>query len=220
MSSLRDQIDVVRREMLERPSGLLRHVERVVHETRLLARTWDLDPERAELAAWGHDLFRAYPPEEQLRLARELGLRVAPDDERSPVVLHGPVAAAVLRERFRITDDEVLEAIASHTLGLERMSLLAKIILIADKVESAKRRRDWPMRHIRALAHRDIDLALLCWSDWKWVEERKRGWLHHAQHWSARRAWVAEHHLERQAPARVSDAELEAFAVGFLTGSG
>ncbi len=219
MSSIRTQIDAVRQATADRPAGLVRHVERVVREALLLARFWDLDPDRAELAAWGHDLFRAHPAAEQLRLARELGLALEPDDERSPIVVHGPVAAAVLRERYGVSDADVLEAIASHTLGLERMSLLAKVILIADKVEAVKRRRDWPMRLIREVARRDLDLALLCWADWKWVEERTHGWDHHAQHWRARRAWVAEHHLDRASPARVSDAELEEFAARFLTGS-
>ncbi|MCS7294442.1 MAG: bis(5'-nucleosyl)-tetraphosphatase (symmetrical) YqeK [Chloroflexota bacterium] len=220
MAGIRTQIEAVREAMAERPPGLLRHVERVLREALLLAHTWDLDPDRVELAAWGHDLFRAHPPQEQLRLARDLGLAVDPDDERSPIVLHGPIAAAVLRERFGVTDADVLEAIASHTLGLERMSILAKVILIADKVEAVKRRRDWPMRLIRAAAHRDLDLALLCWADWKWVEERRHGWAHHAQHWRARREWVAEHHLDRAGPLRVPDAELEAFAEQFLRGSG
>lgn len=199
---LRQQLERVREEMAARPAGLVRHVERVAAEATRLARAWDVDPLRAELAAWGHDLFRSFAPDEQLRMAEELGVSVSEDDRASPIVLHGPIAACVLRERYGVSDEDVLQAVAAHTLGLERMSILAKIILIADKVEEVKRRRDWPMRLIREAALRDLDLALLCWADWKWVEERRHGWRSHAQHWRARREWVAEHHLDRPQPPR------------------
>ena len=201
---LQRQLERLREEMATRPAGLVRHVERVASEAVRLARSWDVDPLRAELAAWGHDLFRALPAEEQLRMAEELGVPISEDDRVSPIVLHGPIAAFVLRERFGIADEDVLQAVAAHTLGLERMTILAKIILIADKVEEVKRRRDWPMRLIRDVALRDLDLALLCWADWKWVEERRHGWRSHAQHWRARREWVAEHHLDRPQPPRTS----------------
>jgi len=208
------QVAAVRAEMLTRPGGLVRHVERVLREALDLAATWDLDPGRTELATWGHDLFRAFAPEEQLRLARETGVPVYPEDERSPVLLHGPIAAAVLHERFAVTDEEALAAVRDHTLGDRRMPLLAKVILIADKVEEHKRRRAYAMRAVRRLAHRDLDLALLCWADWKWVDERTHGWESHPLHWAARTEWVREHHAELAMPGRISDAEFDASAVG------
>ncbi|MGE5596903.1 MAG: hypothetical protein ACM3S1_12830, partial [Hyphomicrobiales bacterium] len=99
-STIRTQIARLRAEMADRPAGLVRHVERVLEEALALARTWDVDPERTELATWGHDLFRAHSPVELLRLSREAGVPVGPADEASPVMLHGPLAAVVLRERF------------------------------------------------------------------------------------------------------------------------
>lgn len=207
------QVTAVREEMVTRPAGLVRHVERVLHEALDLARTWDLDPARVELATWGHDLFRSFAPEEQLRLARETGVELHPEDERTPVLLHGPIAAAVLRERFAVTDGEALAAVRDHTLGDRRMPLLAKVILIADKVEEQKRKRTPAMKAIRRLAHRDLDLALLCWADWKWVDERTHGWESHSLHWAARVEWVSEHHAELAMPGRVPDPEFDAEAV-------
>ena len=199
------QIATIRAAFGDRPSRLVHHVERVVLEAVDLAKRWGADPERATLAGWGHDLFRALSGEEQLKLAREAGLLVTANDEAEPVVLHGPNAAIVLRERFAVTDDDALAAVRDHTLGRPEMPLLAKIILIADKVEPRKRARTPVMREIRRLARRDLDLALLCWADWKWVEERAHGWESHPQHWEARRRWVAEHHAEIGLPKRVDD---------------
>ena len=203
--TLKRQIDRVRAEFASRPPGLHRHVERVLVEGRDLAARYDLDPLRVELAAWGHDLFRAHPPAEQLRLAAECGLPLTPADEADPVLLHGPIAAVVLRERFRITDEDALAAVRDHTIGAAEMPMISKVILIADKVERRKRGRTPVMREIRRLARRDLDLALLCWADWKWVEERTRGWSSHPTHWHARTAWVAAHHDELALHARTAD---------------
>lgn len=205
MAALRSQVERLQQEMASRPPGLVAHVERVLVEALDLAARWDLDHERVELATWGHDLFRAHSPGEQLHLARECGIVIDPVDEMEPVLLHGPLAAVVLRERFAVDDEEVLAAVRDHTLGAPEMPILAKVILIADKVERRKRARAPVFREIRRLARRDLDTALLCWSDWKWVEERERGWTSHPGHWRARVRWVAEHHAEAGLPARSED---------------
>lgn len=194
--ALTEQIAAVRAEMTRAPEGLQAHVARVAEEAVDLAGRWDIDPLRAELAVWGHDLFRAVPEGEQVALAEKAGVRVRRADRLAPIVLHGPSAAAVLEERFGVKDGEVLQAIAQHTLGARAMPLLSKVLLIADKVESRKRARDPAMRAIRRIARRDLDLAILCWADWKWVEERTHGWASHPVHWRARRAWVRAHHEE------------------------
>jgi HD superfamily phosphohydrolase YqeK len=85
------------------------------------------------------------------------------------------------------------------------MPLLARIILVADKVEARKRRRAPVMKEVRRLARRDLDTALLCWADWKWVEERTHGWLSHPTHWAARSEWVRDHHEEAALPPRGSN---------------
>jgi nicotinate-nucleotide adenylyltransferase len=204
-ATLAHQIEVVRAEFDERPKGLRAHVERVLDEALDLATRWDLDTQRVELAVWGHDLFRALKPRAQLALAREVGLAPGPEEERSPVLLHGPTAAAVLRERFGVRDDDALDAVRDHTAGLAQMSMLAKVILIADKVEKRKRRRAPAMEGIRRLARRDLDTALLCWADWKWVDERRHGWDSYTAHWSARIGWVGEHHADSGLPGRTAD---------------
>ena len=188
-----DQILAVRRELESRPAGLVRHIERVVAEATTLAAYWGADPERCALAAWGHDLFRALPPTEQLAMAAHVGLVIAEADRAAPVVLHGPTAAAVLRERFAIHDEEVLAAVRDHTLGGTQMPMIAKIILLADKFEPSKRSKRPVMREIRLLARRDIDLALLCWSDWSLLDHAEHGWMTHPRHWAARREWRSEH---------------------------
>lgn len=205
MSTFAAQTAAVRAEFASRPEGLVRHIERVLEEALDLGARFAVDPERIELATWGHDLFRAHMPAEQLRLAREVGVAVLAEDKASPVLLHGPIAAVVLKERFEVDDDEVLAAVRDHTSGAATMPVLAKVILLADKLESRKRKRDPLLPDIRRLARRDLDLALLCWSDWKWVQEREREWTSSARHWEARLIWVAEHHAEAVSRSQADD---------------
>ncbi len=202
MSTIASQVESLQSEFESRPEGLRRHVERVLVEALDLAARYDVDPARAALATWGHDLFRAFPAAELLRLAGECGLAIGAQDRTEPVLLHGPIAAVVLRDRFKVEDEEALAAVRDHTLGLAAMPILSKIILIADKVEQRKRNRTPVMKEIRRLAWRDLDLALLCWADWKWLDERQHGWRSDPRHWQARARWVAEHHLDiyRAAP--------------------
>jgi predicted HD superfamily hydrolase involved in NAD metabolism len=198
--TLRRQIERVQAEMQSRPQRLIEHVERVAREALAIGEYWDVDPDRLELASWGHDLFRHEPEERQLQLAAESGVAVSSEDRRSPIVLHGPIAATVLEHRFGIDDRDVLAGVRDHTLGIPEMSLIGKIILLADKVEPNKRKRTPEMKRIRRLAWRDLDIALLCWADWKWVDEREHGYESHPAHWRARTTWVREHHLDADPP--------------------
>lgn len=199
------QLAAIQREMASRPPGLVGHVEHVAAEAIALGHFYDLDPERIELAAWSHDLFRHLTPPGLLTLAREVGIPLSTDDEVSPVVLHGPIAAAVIRDRFGVVDDEVIDAVASHTMGLPEMTFIAKVILLADKFEPDKRHHAANLRRIRRLARRDLDLALLCWSDWSWVKARESGSAIHHGSWDSRAHWVREHHAELHMPGRVAD---------------
>jgi predicted HD superfamily hydrolase involved in NAD metabolism len=203
--TLRSQIAAIQTEFESRPEGLVRHVQRVLVEALDLAERYDLDRERVELATWGHDLFRSFSPNEQLGLATQCGLPIAEAERADPVLLHGPIAAVVLRERFAVSDDEAIAAVRDHTLGAAEMAMIAKVILLADKFEKRKRDRTPLMKEIRRLAWRDLDMALLCWADWKWLEERDHGWRSHPQSWAARARWVQEHHAELTMPQREAE---------------
>ncbi len=207
--TVRQQITAIQEEFQSRPEGLVRHVQRVLVEALDLAERYDLDRERVELATWGHDLFRSFPPDEQLKLAVQAGLHLMDADRANPVLLHGPIAAVTLRGRFSVTDDEALQAVRDHTLGAAEMPAIAKVILLADKFEKRKRDRTPVMKAIRRAARRDLDLALLCWSDWKWVQERENAWQSHPASWNAREQWVREHHLDFDPSPRVGDPEGE-----------
>ncbi len=125
------------------PDGLVAHIDRVVALTDRLATLHGLDTGLARLMAQGHDLLRAVPPADLLEQAVARGIEIDPVERAEPVLLHGPLGALELRERFEVTDDRVLDAIWWHTTGHPEYPAEAWAMFVADKVEPHKVER-WP----------------------------------------------------------------------------
>lgn len=135
-----------------------RHALGVAETAQKLAEFWGADPEKAWLAGMLHDYAREYPPEELLEMATNYGLTILREERIHPVVLHAPVGALLVKKELGIQDQEVLDAIAKHTVGGEHLSLLDKIIYLADLIEPNRR---WPgVEELRREVYYDLDLAL------------------------------------------------------------
>ena len=125
-----------------------------------LAKHYGADAQKAYLAGLVHDYAKEIPTEETLLLLREK-YAFFPDAMalRRPRLLHAPLGACMVQHRFGIYDPEVLDAIRYHTTGKANMSLLAKIIYIADFIEP---NRSYPdVEKLREMAYEDIDKAIL-----------------------------------------------------------
>ena len=130
------------------------HTLRVARTAEELARAHGLDEDRARLAALLHDAARETGPEEFLGIAEEWGIPVGESERESPKLLHGPVAAELAERELGIKDEEVLEAIRTHTTGRPGMGPLALVLYVADKIEPA---RDYPsVGRLRELARKDL----------------------------------------------------------------
>jgi predicted HD superfamily hydrolase involved in NAD metabolism len=169
------------------PQGLAEHVERVVAEADRLASGYrQLGKERVKLAAWGHDIARALSPQELLARARGFSLEVSPVEEQAPILLHGPVGAEILRREYGIDDPEVLAVARFHSTGRAGMSLLEKVIFVADKIEPGKVRAKPALARVRELADRDLDAAILEYLDQLLETARQERWPLHPQAVAAR----------------------------------
>ena len=131
------------------------HTNGVVAEATRLAARYKEDVEKAAFAAHCHDMTRDFSAEESNRLLEAFDL---PDRYRNlPDLSHGKIAAAMLKTQFGICDTEVLNAVSFHTTGREGMSLLEKIVYVADAIEPS---RHYPgVEEIRKAADVDLDLA-------------------------------------------------------------
>jgi len=143
------------------PERLLAHIDRVVAITDGLARRHGLDVARARLTAQGHDVVRAMPPADLLADAERRGLDIDPVERDEPVILHGPLGALVLEERYGIDDPRVLFAIRWHTPGHPDYDGEAWAMFIADKIDPHKVER-WPaLQEVADLAQDSLEVAAL-----------------------------------------------------------
>ena len=130
------------------------HTLRVADTAVDLARVHGLDEDRARLSALIHDAARETEPEEYLRLAERWHLPVGEPERQSPKLLHGPVAAELARRELGVRDEEVLDAVRTHTTARPGMGPLALTLYVADKIEPA---RDYPsVGRLRELSEKDL----------------------------------------------------------------
>ncbi|MDR2070986.1 MAG: nicotinate (nicotinamide) nucleotide adenylyltransferase [Treponema sp.] len=98
-----------------------------------------LDPDRGYLAGMAHDMAKSLPEEEMMRLAcQEEGRNFSKLEQKKPSLLHGKAGAVLLRQKFGIEDEDILEAIRYHTTGRVGMGPLARVVYAADKIENSR----------------------------------------------------------------------------------
>lgn len=138
--------------------------ERYIHtlgvmETAIeLARRYGADEKKAELAAIFHDYAKFRPIDEmrQLICEHQLGEDFL---HYGTQLLHAPCGAFLVNKEVGIEDEEILLAIRYHTTGRPNMTLLEKIIFIADYIEP---NRKFPgVDEVRELANIDINQACI-----------------------------------------------------------
>ena len=179
------------RMALELPDGLVAHIDRVVALADELARRHELDVAEVRLAAQGHDLLRAVADAELLGRAEARGLELNSVERAAPVLLHGPLAALELRERFEVEDAAVLDAIWWHTTGHPEYSREAWAMFVADKVEPSKVSRTPALAVIRELAEESLEEAALAYLEFRLQEAIERRWQVHPMSTLARNALLA-----------------------------
>lgn len=160
MGYTRDELIVVVSSGM--PAKRWRHTEGVMETSVLLCERFGADPQKGDLAALLHDLAKYWPIEEQIALIQDnnLNLELLQYDKQ---LLHAEVAAFVSRREYGIEDPEVLDAIRYHTSGRIGMTLLDKIVCLADYIEPG---RDFPgVDKIRELAQHNLDEALIAGFD-------------------------------------------------------
>lgn len=120
------------------PQSRIQHILRVEQVAIQLANHHYLDSKKAAQAGLMHDLAKYFEPERLLNIARAANLELAPVDEVNPHLLHADVSAIVAQEQFGVHDQEVLQAIANHTLGQPAMGPLSCVVFLADSIEPGR----------------------------------------------------------------------------------
>ncbi|MDM5190043.1 bis(5'-nucleosyl)-tetraphosphatase (symmetrical) YqeK [Bacillus sp. DX4.1] len=148
-------LEIVKQQMHEK-----RYIHTIgVMETAIeLAKLYGVNEKKAEMAAIFHDYAKCRPIQEMEDIIKREEL---PKDllQFNKELWHAPVGAYLVEKEVGITDHEILQAITYHTSGHESMTMLDKVIYVADYIEPG---RKFPgVEEARKLAREDINKALL-----------------------------------------------------------
>ncbi len=135
------------------------HTEGVAYTAAALAMSYGEPCEDALLAGWLHDCAKFYHNSQQIKLCEEFQLPVKPVEYENPGLLHAKVGAYLAKKYYGITNLNVLNAILYHTTGREGMTLLEKIIFVADYIEPSRNQAP-RLLEIRRIAFHELDQAV------------------------------------------------------------
>ena len=134
------------------------HVLGTEQEAVRLARQYGADVTKAQIAALLHDCTKKLNRDEQLALCAHYGIVPDPLERQTLKLLHAKTGAAVARDLFGV-DDDIYNAIYWHTTGKADMTVLEKVIYMADYVEP--NRVFDGVDDLRDAVHTDLDMGLL-----------------------------------------------------------
>lgn len=124
-----------------------------------LAMRYGYDVDKACICGLLHDNAKHFSDEKLLSKCKKYDLEVTEAERKAPYLLHGKVGAYIAAEKFGVEDEEILDAITYHTTGRPDMTLIGKILFLADYIEPS--RRVVPgLEKVRRLAFEDIDMAV------------------------------------------------------------
>ena len=111
------------------------HTMGVMYTSACLAMVHGYDIKDAQVAGLLHDCAKCIPNKKKLKMCSEHNIPVSDFERSHPFLLHSRLGAYIAHEKYGIDDQEILSAINYHTTGRREMSLLEKIIYIADYIE-------------------------------------------------------------------------------------
>ncbi|MGP1442081.1 MAG: bis(5'-nucleosyl)-tetraphosphatase (symmetrical) YqeK [Anaerovoracaceae bacterium] len=130
-----------------------KHTLGVLETAKGLAERYGVDMHKAEIAAIFHDACKNFDIEEMNMLVEQYEIGDIYIDK--PQLAHSKLAAAILKDKFEVYDEDILNAISYHTTGRADMSTLEKIIYVADATEPNRTYPD--AKRLNALAYSDLD---------------------------------------------------------------
>ena len=132
------------------------HTLGVMYTCGALAMRYGCDLDKAMLAGLMHDCAKCMPNAKKLKMAEKHHLEITELERKNPFMLHAKLGAFLARKKYDIEDEEILNAIRWHTTGRPEMTLLDKIVYIADYIEPRRYKAD-DLPRMRMLAYQDLD---------------------------------------------------------------
>src|SRR5690606_34869812 len=150
-----EALEIVKKQITEHR---YKHTLGVMETAIELAQKYGEDKKKAEIAAIFHDYAKFRDKEEMksIILTQQMDKELL---QYNSELWHAPVGAYLVEKEVNINDTAILDAIRYHTSGRPGMTLLEKIIYLADYIEPG---RHFPgVEEVRDLAKEDLNKALI-----------------------------------------------------------
>lgn len=135
------------------------HSMRVAKMAEKIAIHYHFDPEKAYFAGMVHDIAKELDDATCQHYLQRGEIDLDPSILANPNLAHGEIGAIILKEDFDITDEAILDAVRWHTYGHPEMTLLSKIVYIADVIEL---KRDFTgVDLLRKMVFEDINACII-----------------------------------------------------------
>lgn len=135
------------------------HTLGVMYTASCLAMAHGVDMEDARLAGLLHDCAKCIPNDEKIALCEKNQILITPIEYENPSLLHAKLGALLAEKEYEVTNPDILHAISVHTTGEPNMSMLDKVVYIADYIEP-NRDKAPNLDLVRELAFRDLNACM------------------------------------------------------------
>lgn len=132
------------------------HTMGVMYTCAALAMAHGYDLNDAQAAGLLHDSAKCIPGKKKMKMCEEHKIPVTDFEKEHSFLLHAKLGAYIAREKYGIKNEDILTAITYHTTGRPDMSILEKIVYIADYIEPMRDKAQH-LPKIRKLAFQDLD---------------------------------------------------------------
>lgn len=133
------------------------HTIRVAEEAKCLSKNYQIDEEKAYVAALLHDIGKELSKEENENFIKKYKLPNDLKKKEFASIIHADIGAEIAREKYNV-DESIFKAIKYHTIGNENMDLLAKVVFVADKI--GRENLNSKLQEIKKIAYENIDDAI------------------------------------------------------------
>jgi len=151
----------IQEQLRKKQSGFrFMHTLGVQYTATCLAMNYGADIYKAELAGLLHDCAKHLNDSKKIEICKDNNIPISNVEYHNPFLLHAKVGAVYAKVKYDVRDNDILMAIRYHTTGRSEMSLLEKLVFVADYIEPY--RKDSPnLYELRQLSFKDLDKTVL-----------------------------------------------------------
>lgn len=169
-------IDDIRKQIKEvQTKSRYTHTLGVAYTAASLAMKYETNIEQAFLAGILHDCAKCLSEKQLLTECNKNHININEYEQQSPYLLHAKLGAFYAINKYHIEEEDIINAITYHTTGRANMSILEKIIFVADYIEP-NRDRAPKLNEIRKISFDNIDYAiyLIIKDTIEYIQQNKR----------------------------------------------